>query len=153
MNREFVEKWISALRSGEYKQCRTGQFAHPSTIPELRPPTFEFESFCCLGVANFMRNLEPSDISELDANVPELNTIHFSYPARIDAGAQTSLWCHLTAMNDGDRDSVYQPFTFEQIADVLEQALLVDPKQFSKGPTFPQEMYSLDIGDLNNETD
>ena len=40
MNQEWKEKWVAALRSGEYKQTRH----------VLRNITPENEGFCCLGV-------------------------------------------------------------------------------------------------------
>jgi hypothetical protein len=40
-NTEFIQKWVDALRSGEYKQC----------TQQLGMDTPEGTSYCCLGVA------------------------------------------------------------------------------------------------------
>ena len=46
LNRELMEKWVAALRSGEYKQHRGALRSHED----------DDVGFCCLGV---LRNIEP----------------------------------------------------------------------------------------------
>jgi hypothetical protein len=65
MNKEIKEKWITALRSGEYKQCRN----------KLIKVKNDQRSFCCLGVLtdlaikegvisdNWKLNTDPKTIS------------------------------------------------------------------------------------------
>jgi hypothetical protein len=139
MNREFVEKWVAELRSGKYKQNRDGQFAYPQYW------IGETESYCCIGLANhLLGNENPANCLKLKDTVPELESLHLPVPARYDDecparfGEQTSLWCHLTARNDGDSHSMYSPQSFSQIADFIEETLLVGPKQFSEGPSSQQ---------------
>src|SRR6478736_3165412 len=45
MNQEIKERWLAALRSGEYKQA-DGYL----NIMSLDPEQTEFDGFCCLGV-------------------------------------------------------------------------------------------------------
>jgi hypothetical protein len=148
MNREFVEKWISALRSGEYKQCRTGGYSDPF-IDKLTPSGVdENTSLCCLGLGAHLLGALPSELHVLLKEVPEIRTLKLPTQARVAQSndqyeygpdEQRSLECHLTAMNDGNEkpysESRYKPHSFSQIADFLEEVLLNASSNFSKGPT------------------
>ena len=55
------KRWVAALRSGEYKQCR-------NTLCKIDKDGNR--SYCCLGVANVLFNLNSADLHNLN------NTAH-----------------------------------------------------------------------------
>ena len=98
--KEFAEKWIAALRSGEYKQCRSY--------------LFDGEGYCCLGVAAEIAGhdleLGPKDYTLLYDDVFE------KVPDEIkDTGlVKNKFAAELTKMNDNGK-------TFDEIADWIEK--------------------------------
>jgi hypothetical protein len=105
MNAELKQKWLAALRSGEYKQCRTS----------LRK---QDNSFCCLGVLYDVSGTswEPrqdfGDYISSDGEVVFLSEEMLAATG-ISQDEQNILW----RMNDRDRAS------FSEIADYIEQHL------------------------------
>ena len=97
--KEFAEKWISALRSGEYKQCR-GYL-------------FDGEGHCCLGVAAKIagHDLEPKEYALLDATVFDKVPGEIKEPDRV---ACNELANDLSTMNDSGK-------TFKKIANWIEK--------------------------------
>ncbi len=99
MNKELRDKWVAALRSGEFKQC-TGQL-------ELNG------CYCCLGVLNVVGDLGCDGYSGfLRAYVGSEYTYH-----PVSKNQQTLL----SRMNDTDHNS------FTEIADWIEQNIEVTP--------------------------
>lgn len=103
MNKEHAEKWIAALRSGEYKQ---------GTLALYRPVT---DCYCCLGVLN---KLYPDIYCQLPGTESirpgghfrgSLGEISCSYP---DANGEEKVT--LAGLNDGG-------LTFDEIADIIEK--------------------------------
>lgn len=50
MNRELRDKWVAALRSGEYKQIRGRMYGGPNEC---------MTCYCCLGVASKIVGFDP----------------------------------------------------------------------------------------------
>ena len=112
MNKELTDKWVAALRSGEFKQTR-GRLCHED------PETKE-RSYCCLGVAcTLIEGLEYSEpepdggvaidgwVGSLPGSVSHAFDIDATGKVRWDGGS-------LASMNDSG-------FTFDQIADVIDE--------------------------------
>lgn len=107
--KEFAEKWMAALRSGEYKQG----------IGWL----VSSEGYCCLGVAGTLCGIEKEDmrlksVLETQEEFPEvpkeLIGTAFSTNINFNQLIQT-----LVRMNDGSAD--VEKHSFPQIADWIEQ--------------------------------
>lgn len=91
---EFKEKWVAALRSGEFKQGRGALYKNGK--------------YCCLGVADKIEGYEPDardSILKHHENVPEI------------IRGDTELTARLATMNDEGGKS------FSEIADYIEQNL------------------------------
>ena len=103
---KFVEKWIEALRSGEYKQTR-------ETLVVKKP--FHHSKYCCLGVACRVADIKDEEI----INDNELCYLEEPLLSRIPAYTNfiRSLESRLITMNDDDKK------TFEEIADYIEERL------------------------------
>jgi len=108
----FAEKWIAALRSGEYKQ---GQEALMIEGP------YNDKKYCCLGVAcdvvgiNILSSYEnafPCTLSNTDA-LPKLLVQNHSFKAGLSEKAQTTFVSKVAALNDDGK-------TFPEIADWIE---------------------------------
>lgn len=133
MNPEIKAQWIAALRSGEYQQGRGYLNSH----------TEEGDKFCCLGVLcdlavkagvdvevrehDFINGLSYNGGTSLLPNVveewAELPDRAVGLIVEIDGQALS-----LPMLNDGNRDGTetfikVDPYTFEQIADVIEANL------------------------------
>ena len=150
MKRELLNKWIDALRSGEYEQGNGVLCLESATEPEKL-------FHCCLGVlcevaglnrevicdGEFVSNVDVSTINggehvTHEAGPPYLNPDRDGYlhyyslnPAcrgdevlpedfRSDQGISLSMQQTLTEMNDAGYAS------FDDIADMLEQAVIAD---------------------------
>ncbi len=104
---EFKEKWIAALRSGEYKQGSEVLYSNSRG------------TYCCLGVACIVGGMSKESIAgcgliqcmEEYKDVPEL---------LIGDGNPIGT---LTAMNDGVSEYKGRPQTFLEIADYIEKEL------------------------------
>ena len=114
VHRERFNRWLAALRSGDYKQ----------TVKRLHRP----DGFCCLGVACDLFNSDgwdvdlnwgtdafsdqtlPEDVSRWLFDLWEADPVVYI--------KHSDEWMSLTSLNDG------QGYTFEQIADALEETYL-----------------------------
>lgn len=102
--KEFAEKWIDALRSGEYKQGEA----------ELYTP--KTGTFCCLGVCARIGGNKPSDIS----GFPYLTYARLlNIPKELFGNSTNKLVSKLTHMNDGAMGE--RKHTFPEIASWLEE--------------------------------
>lgn len=100
---EFKDKWVAALRSGEYKQG-TGVLYNPDT-----------DCYCCLGVAAVLCQVPKDKI--VGASIIR-HELHFSIPQQIRGAAGEGCFVgDLTEMNDLEHKS------FPEIADYIEQNL------------------------------
>ena len=97
-NKAFIQKWIAALRSGEYKQ---GKIA-----------LLQDGHYCCLGVA--------ADLLEKDGEAPQrpwrsarVGVLSMPFPGKLSRTTENRLWI----MND---DGV----PFPEIADYIEREIL-----------------------------
>jgi hypothetical protein len=99
MDAELKTKWVNALRSGEYKQCR-------NTL-------HEGEAYCCLGVLAVISGLDVEGrvglLADPDSYEPIYNLIGSKFIAR-----------NLAERNDGH---YYHPHSFSEIADYIEKNL------------------------------
>lgn len=116
MNPEVKQMWLDALRSGEYKQGRG----------VLRTPDDEY---CCLGV---LCDLHSKVTREADwENDEGWNYIQFDEEAPfavmewagLDAQDPKVLGNPISTYNDGWESRKIEPHSFEQIADLIEEAL------------------------------
>lgn len=99
---EFGEKWVEALRSGEYEQGDGSLFKKETC------------AFCCLGVAGLICGLEKDDMQ----NVGDLSDIDFISKNKMPIQLfDDGYYLQLEAMDLNDN----QKMSFPQIADWLEQ--------------------------------
>jgi hypothetical protein len=114
MNKEIKEKWIAALRSGEYTQAKE---------------VLKNESgFCCLGVL--------CDLYSKEKNIPwkpggiglSIEDCYFSLPAKVIewAGFKNKKPIPIVTLPDGRFEGLSElndtfNFSFNQIADLIEQ--------------------------------
>jgi hypothetical protein len=101
--KEFLQKWITALRSGKYKQTKGC----------LR----DGEGFCCLGVG--CEIYDPNGWSGNNEGVYTYgrNMIFLPPDIRFLAGISDRQEVDLTALNDNDK-------SFMEIADYIEREIL-----------------------------
>lgn len=106
MKRELKEKWIKALRSGEYKQAQR----------RLRTS----EGFCCLGVlcdlvdSSKWEDTDPGDYFNYKTEVP--HECYLPTVIRFDAGLSNYDESQVANMNDDGK-------SFLEIADHIERNL------------------------------
>ena len=124
MNPEVKEKWVEALRSGEYKQGTNYLRSHN-------------DRFCCLGVlcdiAEKEGIVEAERYWEFDDEVEDDPFANYSYdgtdtslpiPVRIWAGLDPEEgWNPMLVSDSCIQLNDSEGFTFEQIADEIEEAL------------------------------
>lgn len=105
--KEFKEKWVAALRSGEYKQ---GESFLKNTNDE----------YCCLGVGCLVayNGAPPLDILGEEWISPDFELVPIEL--RGD-GSRADMPYLLSNMNDGSDG--YHKHTFAEIADYIEQNL------------------------------
>jgi hypothetical protein len=104
MNKELKNKWLTALRSGEYKQAQ-GTLYDPLN-----------DSYCCLGVLACVSNGGKGMAGVFGTNEKG----HGGYTiAEEEFGQQVS--CKLQTMNDGYED--IKRCSFDEIADYVEANL------------------------------
>lgn len=110
MKKEWADKWVAALRSGDYMQARGRMFRkHPNAgifpFDEYITPA----GYCCLGVLECIvsGNKEPSNSILSDPTQKEISNHRFTYHFRG--------MLKLVHMNDNLRMS------FKQIADFIEK--------------------------------
>lgn len=111
MNKEIKEKWITALKSGEYKQGKGTLNAN--------------EEFCCLGVLADLYLKEKNREWEIQSDGKHLidgNSAYLSQECKLWAGLNdgnpTPLGYKLGVANLNDEGA-----TFEEIAAIIEKGL------------------------------
>jgi hypothetical protein len=97
MKKEIRDRWVTALRSGEYEQGRH----------DLR----RGDEFCCLGVLCDVMNIDVPERGQADA---------YDAVTRLLAAAKVGTLGKLVSMNDDDRTP------FAGIADYIEQHIPVE---------------------------
>ncbi len=119
--KEFAEKWIEALRSGEYKQGRD-KLATINDANEI--------CYCCLGVACKLQNIKDTELEQY-GEIAELTKIdadedfNNEYTDLLDIGIPynligTQLPNELITLNDNEKKS------FVEIADwIIENVELI----------------------------
>jgi hypothetical protein len=125
-NKERIQKWVDALRSGEFKQG----------YGQLRDETFNNEyRHCCLGVAcevfrretgrgawtdsnDFVVHHEDENLEVASSHLPPSVIRWFGLPCKDPLIAGSSSSRYATIRNDADR------WTFEQIADGTERTYI-----------------------------
>lgn len=119
MNQDLKEKWIKALRSGDYKQGK-GYLNQNN------------EKYCCLGVLCNVYGIEWKEIQRVSGfiisgifglNDPdELNNLNISrVPLNISNEIGLTDWAQDTLINMNDR--INDNLDFTQIADWIEEHL------------------------------
>ena len=102
MRRELRDKWVKALRSGEYKQGR------------LRLRDIKTNSYCCLGV---LCMVDKAEIRDQDRDGEELSAKYLK-----DLNWEVETMSILTSINDGIGQN---PRSFLEIADWIEKNIEV----------------------------
>lgn len=108
LRKEFVTKWVEALRSGEYDQINSS--------------LYDGEGYCCLGVACVVEGIKPKLIGRnyyfedescfWPVSMQEKYDMHNAFD--LITNDDIVLYMSFTVMNDT------YGFTFDQIADILE---------------------------------
>lgn len=113
MKKDIAEKWITALRSGEYEQ---GKYL----LHNLNNNTF-----CCLGILCELALQDGVDITVIDtlagANsydgckfVLPLSVQNWSGMRSVDGTAKSQIYLSLSGLNDAGT-------TFEEVAEIIER--------------------------------
>lgn len=97
MDAELKAKWIAALRSGEYRQCRDA--------------LVKDGGFCCLGVLHTVVTGAP----------PIIDTWGMEQPKPLDIDLTHEEITDLANRNDGNKSHIAH--SFAQIADYIEKNL------------------------------
>jgi hypothetical protein len=102
---ETMNKWIHALRSGEYEQT------------QYRLQSADSESFCCMGVA--CKIFIPEENQVIENGILRGASLMYQAQApawlrRINADVQDKIGVCLISLNDDEN------CTFDEIADILE---------------------------------
>jgi hypothetical protein len=110
MKKEIKEKWIEALRSGNYAQGQ-GELHNPDN-----------KTYCCLGVLADVTGHDPIAVKRL----PESGNIHaaeeyLNYKVLDEVGLSHSAQQLLANMNDGFGNC--RAHSFAEIADYIESNL------------------------------
>lgn len=92
MNKDVKEKWVKALRSGEYKQC------------QLTLSSVDDKEHCCLGI--LCKVLGETD-EKIRAN-------RYNVPKHLDVGLNIKEMQYLAGLND-------EGFSFTSIADEIDK--------------------------------
>jgi hypothetical protein len=120
MDNDIKERWVTALRSGEYRQGRGS--LHPDA-----------DTYCCLGVLCSLHRLSREAIGTWGGSTyyGETNFLPKEVQAwsGIEARDPEVGGARLSLLNDGnvgetdEGDVVIRPHTFAEIADLIEQHL------------------------------
>jgi hypothetical protein len=111
-----IETWVKALRSGEYKQSHS----------KLQ----NRDGHCCLGVACEL--FIPKDLQErqggvLFGDVPEAQLYAPDWLKQFDDDFAKRTGIYVSKLNDfGVPREIDEPFSFEEIADLLEAVYLLE---------------------------
>lgn len=109
LNPEFKTKWVAALRSGEYAQCRF--------ILNEKDETGKAVSFCCIGVAAAVAGYATTRNDILRPGEDVFPQTRAPYAALSDFGLEPYDYETLVKMNDGQKAS------FAEIANFVEENL------------------------------
>lgn len=117
LNHKFMRRWIKALRDGTYRQARG----------YLRTG----DGYCCLGVECDLVNSRAwgSEVDCSNVTLFKFDEHDVMFPpnfVRERSGLPTWIERVLSEMNDGAVEFCGGPSSFDEIADVLELALLMD---------------------------
>jgi hypothetical protein len=105
MDQNIKQKWIKALRSGDYKQGHRALYCIFNNE----------ETYCCLGVLCIIQGVTPEELHRLPDGI--ITTEIGEYAAGL-----TPAECEtLGSMNDGTPTT--KPRSFEKIADYIERAI------------------------------
>jgi hypothetical protein len=102
MNKEIKEKWVKALRSGEYKQGTTNLYDK------------DRHTYCCLGVLAKISGYHPNTVKRKGEE-------YLAATKEREFGLDYDLQQKLGRMNDGSAG--YDRYSFPQIADWIEKNL------------------------------
>ena len=116
---EFKAKWVTALRSGEYKQGRGLLYTG--------------EAYCCLGVAGRICGIPVEKLKEKHYLTPEWfrddslkNVPEILQHDALNLNRESCVH-YLGYMNDGDKHHIYNPigrqYSFNEIADWIDENL------------------------------
>lgn len=117
MDKVWKQKWIAALRSGEYQQG-TGQLSYTQTGEE------EFTEYCCLGVLCSLVEEDYFDGTQLF--LPNSIAAEVGIDHAYDGPTVTNAQRILSGMNDGVYDETIgesRRYSFAEIADWIEANL------------------------------
>jgi hypothetical protein len=121
MNAELKAKWVAALRSGVFNQCR-------GALQERDKETDKVVGNCCLGVLNVIRGVSNDKEQYIELN-------HLLEDPYGTASNGSRLRAELASLNDGKRytGENFTPKTFAEIANFIETSVPVDlqPQTFS----------------------
>lgn len=117
--KEQIEQWVSALRSGKYKQTK-GALQNQ-------------DGYCCLGVAcdlfipqyklDCFTNLDGS--LEITGEMPRHQQHAPDWLREISDDFNLLTGCPITTLNDGSCKDIQQ-LTFDEIADLLEAVYILE---------------------------
>jgi hypothetical protein len=119
-NKENIQKWVDALRSGEYKQTKAT--LHRLVKFHSTPP-----GYCCLGVAceisGVVETRELSEDGEIEIYDGKAGWLPYSVMRWLGFSSNNpsvkvgGVWHKLAELNDGDAD-------FKEIAGHIERTYL-----------------------------
>lgn len=125
MNQEIKQKWLKALRSGEYKQGAGGlKRIHSSNNPSGKN-TF---SYCCLGVLSEICGIE-NEAVKLDTGTLFSGIYYFKYPMNCKrlTNMPPAIWLKSVGISDYVGDELAEMnddgMPFIKIADWIEENL------------------------------
>ena len=106
--REFGEKWLNALRGGEYKQGKSNLVYILVPNINLNELVVENVSFCCLGVAGHLCGNSLSDL--LPFSYLEAESEFKAIPKELVGDNENALVDVLSSLNDGVTNTSLEDF-------------------------------------------
>ena len=130
MNKEIKEKWLSALRSGEYLQC-TGKlhdgvgFCCLGVLTDLYIKDTEIGTWSFADIAYTFLSENEDNNTMLPEEVVEWAGISGSqYNSNPDVGTLNGFGdVSLSALNDGSEEDGIKEHDFEEIATIIENSI------------------------------